>query len=91
MPQFEPQHRGSGHAVPRAGGAQGLLRASPALRVNGVPPQIYAITERYAHLAPGFFGPGVHSALAVSLQRGSQNVAQISAEPAPAATPSTPH
>lgn len=48
-----------------------------------------AITERYAHLAPGFFGPGVHSALAVSLQPGSQNVAQISAEPTPAALPGT--
>jgi integrase len=29
-----------------------------------------AVTERYAHLVPGHFGPGVHGALQVSLQPG---------------------
>jgi integrase len=38
-----------------------------------------AITERYAHLAPGYWAPGVHAALAVDLSRGGI-VAQASAD-----------
>lgn len=39
-----------------------------------------AVTERYAHLAPGFWAPGVHSALAVDLAPGTGSVADISVQ-----------
>jgi integrase len=37
-----------------------------------------AVTERYAHLAPGYWAPGVHSALAVDLAPGTESVADAS-------------
>lgn len=36
-----------------------------------------AVTERYAHLAPDYWAPGVHSALAVDLTRGGGEVRSI--------------
>lgn len=36
-----------------------------------------AITERYAHLAPGFWAPGVHAALPISLSTGAGAVAKL--------------
>jgi integrase len=44
------------------------------------------ITERYAHLAPDYFAPGVHSALPVSLARGT---AEVRALPTARETPGT--
>lgn len=35
-----------------------------------------AITERYAHLAPGYFAPGVHGAFDVDLRSGEPSIAQ---------------
>lgn len=46
-----------------------------------------AVTERYAHLSPGYFAPGVHEALAVSLAEGG-SVAGINAH-SPSASRST--
>jgi integrase len=47
-----------------------------------------AVTERYAHLSPGFFAPGVHEALAVDLSAGGevQSIADHSGQ-APSALP----
>jgi integrase len=41
-----------------------------------------AVTERYAHLAPDFWAPGVHSALAVDLTGGDAPVATIAQDSA---------
>ena len=38
------------------------------------------MTERYAHLAPDFFSPGVHQRLQVDLRPGAGIVGQIKAE-----------
>ena len=45
-----------------------------------------AVTERYAHLAPGYWAPGVHAALALDLTANG-SVAQISADSARDAAP----
>jgi integrase len=50
-----------------------------------------AVTERYAHLSPGYFAPGVHGALAVDLSAGGEvaSIADHSGQ-TPSATSPTP-